>query len=310
MNKIIVITGATGMIGRRIVNELCKQGAYVKIITANKAKANLLFKNLLTVEAFSVSEYFNPKKLSGIIEDTDAIINLAGANVGEKRWSDKFKNELYESRINITKSIVESIKLCNKKPGCLINASGVGIYGFSGDEIITEDSGFGNDFLAKLCIDWEEEARKADNYNVRVVIIRTGIVLDKNDGALKKLITPFKFFLGGHQGTGKQWFSWIHIDDIVNFYIFALENNNLTGALNGTSPNPVTNGDLAEAIGNILHRPGIFHVPGFMLKLAVGEFAENLLTGQRVYPEKAIESGFEFKFPLLKTALENILRNN
>lgn len=310
MNKRIFITGATGLIGKRIVNELCKQGAYVRIISMNKKKAKLIFNDLLNVEAFNWSEYHSPKLLSRLIEDSDAIINLAGANVGEKRWTNKFKNKLYESRINTTKSLVEAVKLCTKKPECLISASGVGIYGFRGNEKITEDSSLGNDFLAKLCIDWEAEAIQVKNENIRAVTLRAGIVLGKNDGALKKLITPFMYYIGGHQGTGRQWFSWIHIDDIVNLYIFALNNVNLSGALNGTSLNPVTNKDLAKTIGLILKRPCYFHVPGFALKIAVGEFAENLLTGQRVYPEKAISEGFKFTFPDLTTALENILTNN
>jgi uncharacterized protein len=309
MNKRLLITGATGLIGKHIVTELCEQGAHVKAISTDKNKAESFFKNYLTVETFDWSDYSYPENLSKLLEDTDAIINLAGANVGKHRWTGDYKRIIYKSRIETTRLLVKAINLCTRKPSCLINASAVGIYGFRGDEILNENSTTGNDFLAKVCEDWEAEALKAINDNVRVVLIRGGIVLDGEEGALKDLITPFKLFAGGHLGNGKQWFSWIHIDDIIKLYIYALENNNMQGAFNGTSPNPVTNGSLAKIIAQILKRPSFFHVPGFVLRLAVGEFAENLITGQRVYPEKTIQAGFNFKFQNIKEALENILNN-
>ncbi|MDQ3019725.1 MAG: TIGR01777 family oxidoreductase [Bacteroidota bacterium] len=307
MNKKILITGATGLIGRQIVNDLYGKGADIKIISTNKDNAKKLFQEQPDIETFNWSEFNNPEKLSEIIEDVDVIINLSGANVGDKRWTEKFKKEIYDSRVETTTLIVNAVRMCDKKPECLINASAVGIYGFRGDETLSEDSGLGNDFLAKLCIDWEAAALKVNNYGVRVVTMRSGIVLAKDDGALKKMITPFKFFIGGHQGSGRQWFSWIHIDDMVKLYIFALENDNLSGPVNGTSPNPVTNDTLAKSIGKILKRPAVFHVPGFALKIAVGEFAENLLSGQKVYPAKAIEAGFKFKYPEIEEALEMCL---
>lgn len=308
MSRNFLITGATGLIGKQIVNELIKRNDSVKIISRNAKRVEEDFND--KVKAYQWSHYNTPEKLSEIIEDTDVIINLAGVNVAEKRWTDNFKKEIYDSRINTTKLLVDSIKLSNMKPECLINASAVGIYGFRSDEVINEKSTPGNDFMAKVCVDWEKEAMKAEGCNVRVVTIRAGIVLDKNEGALAKLIQPFKYFIGGHLGSGRQWFSWIHIDDCVRIYLFASDNKNITGALNGTSPNAVTNKQLSQSIGEELKRPALFTVPGFALKIVVGEFAESLLTGQRVYPEKAINAGFSFKFNYLKESLENLLIKN
>lgn len=310
MNKKILVTGGTGLIGRKIVNELCRQGAYVKLLTTNIEKSISIFGNNNNVEAFKLASYENPLNMKDVMEGTDAIINLAGANISDKRWNKKFKAILYNSRIETTKLLVDTIRICKHKPKIFISASGVGVYGFRGDEIIDESSITGDDFLAKLCNDWENQAMKAVELNIRVVVIRTGLVLDKNDGALKQLLTPFKFFVGGKLGSGNQWFSWIHIEDIMGLYLFVLENNNLLGPVNGTSPNPVPNRVFAKTLGEVINRPSIIPIPAFALRIAVGEFANNLITGQRVMPVKAINAGFEFRFPELKTALEDLVKNN
>ena len=307
IDKTILITGATGLIGSRIANRLCEMGALVKILSRNPGKADNLFKRQYTVQEYDWSTYDDPTKLRELIEDSDAIINLAGSNVAGKRWSEEYKKEIYNSRIEITRLIVNTIKICSKKPECLINASGVGYYGFCGDETLTEDSVPGDDFLAKLCRNWENEAMKAVQYDVRVVTVRTGIVLEKNGGALKEFLTPFKFHFGAYQGSGNQWFSWIHIDDITDLYLFAMSNENLIGAVNGVSPDVVTNKKFTEVLGSILNKNIVLPVPGFILKLVVGEFANNLITGQKVSSQKILDAGFKFKFPLLKSALENLL---
>jgi len=308
MKKRILITGGTGLIGKRIVSELCSQGAFVKILTRDISKVKSMFPKNFTIEAYNLDDYKTPLLLKKIIEETDVIINLAGANVGEKRWTEEFKSEIYNSRIDITKLLVDAVKLSENKPECIITSIGVGIYGFRGDEIINEDSESGDDFLANVCVDWEAEAMKASEYGVRVVSLRTGIVLDKNEGALPKLLMPFKFFIGAYQGDGKQWFSWIHIDDIVNMLLFIIENENISGAINGTSPEPVTNKMLAEEIGKIKNTKLLIPVPSVILKIAVGEFAENLLTGQKVIPVKAVKNGFEYKYPVLKEALLDLIK--
>ncbi|HAY33132.1 MAG TPA: TIGR01777 family oxidoreductase [Ignavibacteria bacterium] len=307
MEKRILVTGATGLIGKNVVNELCSKGSFVKILTYSKDKAKDLFKKHYTVQIYDWSKFEDPFTLSGLISETDCIINLAGENISGKKWDKKFKEKIYNSRINLTQLISESIRFAKIKPECLINASGVGIYGFRGDEILTEDADTGKDFLAKLCIDWETEALKSVQYDVRVVTLRTGIVLDKKEGALSKLMIPFKFFAGGYQGSGKQWISWIHIKDITSLICFAVFSKNVTGALNACSPEPVTNKNFSKVLGEVLEKPSFMPVPSFMLKAVVGEFAENLLHGQKAYPKKALESGFTFEFPNLKEALQNIL---
>ncbi|MBS1518723.1 MAG: TIGR01777 family oxidoreductase [Bacteroidetes bacterium] len=307
MNKSVLITGATGLIGKKLVSKLCEKGSFIKVLTTNKEKATEIFKKHYTVQIYNWKKYEDPFSMSGLINEVDAVVNLAGTNISSKRWNKKFKSEIYNSRINITHLICESIKFSKKKPECFINSSGIGIYGFRKDELLTEDSETGKDFLARLCTDWESEAIKAFQHGVRVVTLRTGIVLDSKEGALPVLIKPFRYFAGGYQGSGKQWISWIHIDDIVNMIIFALNNTSLSGALNVSSPEPVTNRKFAKAIGSQLGRPSFFPVPSFVLRIIVGEFAVNLIHGQKAYPKKAFESGFTFEFPYLKDALKNLL---
>ncbi len=306
MKKKILVTGGTGMIGKRIVNELCKQGAFVKILTRNVKKAKELFSNSYALEFLDFKKYDNPLILKSVIEETDIVINLAGMNVGDKRWNEAFKEEIYSSRINTTKLLVDSIKLSHDKPEALISASGVGVYGDKKDERLNEDSLTGNDFLAEVCVDWENEALKAADHGVRVVILRTGIVLDKNEGALPELIMPFKFYIGAYQGNGKQWFSWIHIDDIVKIYLFVLENTKISGSINAVSPDPVTNKSFIKAVSEFKKTFFQLPVPGFILKIVAGEFAWNLLTGQKVFPEKLVKESYTFKFPDLKSALSDL----
>lgn len=310
MKKTILITGGTGLIGSHVINELCRQGAFVKVLTTNIDNARKVLRKDFTAQFFDWDEYDSPFSLATLMEDVDVIINLAGENVGASRWTGEFKDKIYNSRIQTTKLLVEAIRTSKRQPAVLLSSSAVGYYGFRGDEILTEDSGPGDDFLAKVCRDWETEALKAISSNVRVVTIRTGIVLDKDDGALKQMLAPFRFSVGVYQGNGRQWFSWIHIKDIVRLFLYAMENENVFGALNGDTPNPVTNKELIKTAGEILGKNLIVPVPGFILKIAVGEFADNLLTGQRVSPSKAIELGFKFDYPELKPALQNLLKEN
>ena len=265
MKKKILITGGTGLIGRKIVNELCIQGAFVKILTRNVKKARVLFSNSYALEFLDSKKYDDPLILKSVIEETDAVINLAGMNVGDRRWNEAFKEEIYSSRINTTKLLVDSIKLSQNKPDSFISASGVGVYGDKKDERINEDSLTGNDFLAEVCVDWENEALKAADLGVRVVILRTGIVLDKNDGALPELIMPFKFYIGAYQGNGRQWFSWIHIDDIVQIYLLALENTKIEGIVNAVSPDPVTNKSFIKSVSEFKKTLFLIPVPAFVM---------------------------------------------
>lgn len=305
MGRKIVLTGATGLIGRHIADELLKSDSEISILTTNTENAKRIFPDK-QIRLFDFTDLNTPSKIAQIIYGADSIINLAGANVGDKRWTKEYMRIIYDSRVKVTKLLVDAISVCNKKPGSLLNASGVGIYGFRGDEQINENSDLGNDFLAIVCRDWEAEAMRAAEYGVRTAAVRTGIVLSKG-GALDKLTLPFRFFAGGYHASGKQWISWIHIKDIVSLYLFIIENETLHGPVNGTSPAAVTNYNFAKTIGEVLHRPSIFKVPEFVLRIAAGKFAENLINGQRVYPVKAIDAGFKFKYTELKSALENLL---
>ncbi|MGB3016803.1 MAG: TIGR01777 family oxidoreductase [Ignavibacteria bacterium] len=309
MRKKILITGATGLIGTALTRRLCSEGAYVKMLTRNAKNATGMFDKHFSLEALEYEKYDTPNLLAKILSDIDVVVNLAGANIGGKRWNKEYKRIIYDSRIDLTRLLVSAIHLSDSKPACLINASGVGIYGDTKDELVTEESRPGNDFLANLCKDWEREAMKAFGLGVRVVAIRTGIVLDKKGGALPKLLFPFKFFVGAYQGSGKQWLSWIHIDDIVSLYTYSIENDELTGPVNGTSPEPVRNKGFVKSAGHVLNRNVAISAPAFALRLAIGEFAESLLTGQRAIPEKAVAAGFEFAFPDLNGALKNLLNS-
>lgn len=309
MDKRILVTGATGLIGKRLVESLCRQGALIKIISTDVNNTKKIFSDIYAFQVFDWKHFDDAKLLARIVDESDIIVNLAGRNIASKRWNNKFKKEIYESRVGITNLIVEAIKYSGNKPEALINSSAAGIYGFRGDEIINEGAGLGDDFLARLCRDWETEAFKAVKDNVRVVTVRSGIVLAKDEGALKKLLKPFRFFGGVYLGNGRQWTPWIHIDDIISLYEFAIDNTGLSGGLNGVAPQQVTNKELIGTIGEVLGKKLLIGAPSFAMKMALGEMANNLLTGQKCFPAKAISHGYKFKFPELKSALENLLLN-
>jgi uncharacterized protein (TIGR01777 family) len=240
------------------------------------------------------------------IDGADAIINLAGEPIAGKRWTTEQKKILRSSRIEGTKALVDAIAKAQINPKLMISSSAVGYYGPHGDQTLNEDSKPGDDFLARLCVDWEAEAQKAEALGVRVCLLRTGIVLAKGQGALKKMVPPFKMFIGGPLGSGRQWMPWIHIEDEVSVIQFLVENERARGAFNGTAPNPVTMAEFSETLGAVLNRPSWARVPPSVLALVVGEMAEMLLNGQRAIPEAAIKLGFKFKYPNLKRALESL----
>jgi hypothetical protein len=208
------------------------------------------------------------------------------------------------SRIESTRSLIEAIAKAKQKPGFLLNASAVGYYGPRGDELITEESPPGTDFLSRVCVEWEEEAKKAEPLGVRVIRLRTGIVLGPNGGALAKMVPPFKLFVGGPLGSGMQWMSWIHRDDEVGLILHLIENSRASGAVNATAPNPVRMKEFCQTLGKVLHRPCWAPVPAFALRLMLGEMADMLLTGQRVLPTAAQKLGYQFRYPHLNEALQ------
>lgn len=307
MGKRIIIAGATGLIGKRIIYLLLNKGYSVCILTRNIESAMRRFND--TSIDFINWDYSMPSdNLIEYIENSFAVINFAGASIGGKRWNESYKRVLYDSRIVTTRKIAEAISKCKNKPECLINSSAIGYYGTTRTEVLDEDSKPGDDFLSKLCFDWEKEAYSMEKHGLRVITLRIGIVLDKCEGALQKFLLTFKLFIGGHQGSGKQWISWIHIDDLVNLIFFVLENKEIKGAINCTSPNSVSNKQFCKTLGKVLNRPSIFPVPGFVLKIAIGEFAKYLIKGRKVIPFRATKNGFQFRYDNLENALTNLLK--
>lgn len=304
----IAITGATGFVGTRLVEKLAKQGHHLIIFTRSCAKANQkfpasAFPNLEIIKYTPTESGKWQEKISG----TDAIINLAGEPIAEKRWSESHKQVLLNSRKIGTQKIVEGIKNAIQKPFVLINFSAIGYYGTSETLTFDENSNSGNDFLAEICQNWENSAQKVKESGVRLVIIRSGIVLG-NGGALAKMLPAFNLFVGGAIGTGKQWFSWIHIEDIVNLIIEAINRSEIEGIFNGTAPNPVTMNQLCTTLGEILDRPSWLPVPEFVLQLLLGDGAKVVLEGQKVLPKKTQSIGFNYQYPNLKDALINIIK--
>lgn len=304
--KKIVLSGATGLIGRALVKALLKSNYKVVAIVRNPLTA----KNLLPSEVELVKWDFKSSNINKeFLENSFSIIHLAGAGVFAKRWNEAYKSEIYSSRVHSTKLLVNLISELKQKPESLVVSSAVGYYGNRKDEILKENSEAGKDFLAKVCVDWEKEAAKVQQYGVRWVSIRTGIVLSTEDGALKKMLTPFKLFIGGPLGNGKQWFPWIHIDDIVDIYKFSVENQNCIGAFNAAAPQLVTMKEFSKILGKILKRPSILNVPDFVLKIVIGEAASDILSSQKINSDKIIELGYRFKFPILFDALRDLLHN-
>lgn len=302
--KKIIITGATGLIGRKLSQKLSEAGHQIIVFSRNASSAkNILKKDFTYIDW----DYSRSDNWIESISTADAIVHLAGINLFAKRWNKKFKEEILASRKETTKALVDAVKLSQAKPEVFVSASGVGYYGDCGDKQLDENSPAGNDFLAEVCKVWEAEAAEVEQAGVRRVSVRTGIVLSKEDGALKRMLLPFKLFVGGPLGNGKQWFPWIHIDDIVGIYFHAIENQNLSGAVNAASPNICTMKEFAKTLGKVLHRPSLFPVPELALKIAIGEAGKVVLMSQRVKVNKLLESGYKFKFENLEEALRNLL---
>jgi uncharacterized protein (TIGR01777 family) len=240
-------------------------------------------------------------------EAADAIIHLAGANIGESRWTPARKNLLRDSRVAATHHLVDLLAKLRRPPRVFVAASAIGFYGDRGGELLTESSAPGNDFLAGLTRDWEAQSMRAIEFGARVVILRFGIILSKHGGALPRMALPFRFGVGGRIGTGQQWMSWIVLDDVVAVICHAAANDTLNGPVNAVSPQPVRNAEFTSALATVLHRPAVFPAPAFALRLALGEMADGLLlSSQRVQPEKLRRSGYQFLHPRLDEALESV----
>jgi uncharacterized protein (TIGR01777 family) len=298
----ILITGGTGFVGTQLTSRLIKDGHEVTILTRSLkgAKGSSLGISYLEGDPTKKGPW------QEAIKNHDAIINLAGASIFSK-WTDEHKKAIRESRVSTTQNIVEGIPSDSSKKVTLFSTSAVGYYGFCGDEELTEDAPPGKDFLASIAMEWEGEALKARDKGARVVITRFGIVMGEKGGALSQMIPLFKKYIGGPIGNGKQWFSWVHIKDLVEAFTFLLKHPEISGPVNLCSPNPVRNKDLAKALGKALHRPSFIPAPGFMVKLVLGEFGSVILEGQRVIPKRLIENGFVFQYSDIEKALQGIV---
>jgi len=299
----IAILGGTGFIGTQLVQTLALANHHITLLSRNPASAQN--PRIPSVEA----RLWDPAgNLSQVLEGTDAVINLAGESIGSNRWSKPQKERILSSRVSTTQAIVRAIGHTRRKPTVLLNASGVGYYGHVASGDVTEDSPRGNDFLSGVCARWEEEARSAEQFGVRVVLLRSGLVLAKNGGSLLKLMLPFRLFAGGPLGSGQQWFPWIHLEDEVGAIVFCLMHPEVSGPANLVAPHSVTMSQFCTSLGKAMGRPSWLRVPSVVLKVAIGEMAEGLvLVGQKAIPKKLAANGFDFKYQDVDTALGAIL---
>jgi len=301
----IVVIGGSGLIGKKLVHQLLKQQHEVILLSRSPDKSKSIFPSVRAV-------YWDAKSdtiLREIFQGNSAIINLSGESIASKRWTHTQKQKILSSRIESTRAIVSAIRTAKENPTVLLQASAVGYYGDTKEDEVTESHPRGSGFLSDVCEQWEAEALKAQESGVRIILVRTGIVLDTQGGALQKLLVPFRVYMGGPLGSGRQWFPWIHVQDEVRAILFSLEHESISGPINLSAPNPERMSDFCNTLGQIIHRPSWLPVPEIILKAAFGEMAESfLLLGDRVIPEKLLKAGFHFTFSTLESALRDILR--
>ncbi len=298
----IFITGGTGFVGRHLVSRLLGEGHTLTVLSRSEKASDRLPGGTSIVPG-------DPTEAGAwrdSVKGQDCIINLAGTSIFS-RWTPETKKLIRESRISTTRNIVDAIEPARGEDVVLFSTSAVGYYGFHGDEELTEESPPGDDFLARVAVEWENEALRAEGKGARVVITRFGIVLGEKGGALTQMTSIFQKYLGGPLGSGKQWFSWIHMGDLVGAFLFLMAHHEISGPVNLTAPNPIRNEELAKAIGKAMHRPSFLPAPGFMLKLLLGEFGSVLLEGQRVIPRKLLDNGYVFIYPEIGGALQSLI---
>ena len=311
----VLITGGTGLIGRALSTSLASDGHEVIVLTRSPERARSAEAATHLPDGVRV-ERWDARTAEGwghLADGADAIVNLAGSSIaGEgffpSRWTDEQRRLIRESRLNSSLAVVQAVSQAEQKPRVVIQASGVGYYGYRGDESLTEKAEPGDDWAARFTVEeWEPSTAPVEEMGVRRAVARTGVVLSTEDGALPRLLLPFRLFAGGPMGSGEQWYSWIHLEDQARALRFLIENEEARGAFNITAPNPVTNGELARLIGKVMGRPSFIPVPGFALRLAFGEVAEVVLNGQRAVPQGLLDLGFEFRFPAVEDALKDLL---
>ncbi len=300
----VAITGGTGFVGRAVARALAERGDEVIAFTRDPEGA------VERLDSEVVPVRWDPDVPVGIaagLAGVEAVVNLAGEPVVGARWSDAQKERIRASRVDGTRALVQAMAQTRERPRVLVSASAVGYYGVSGTRELGEDAPPGQDFLATVCRAWESEALNAVALGVRTAVLRIGVVLGKEGGALPKMLLPFKLFVGGPVGDGAQWVSWIHLDDLVGLVLFAIDRQEVAGLLNATAPHPVTNGELSETLGHVLGRPSWLSAPRFGVELVLGEAATVVLDGQRAVPLRALELGYPFQFTEVDAALRAIL---
>ena len=298
----ILITGGTGFVGTQLTSRLIQDKHEVTILSRSAKRSGEIPSGISYLQGDPTQK----GSWQEAIKNHDAAVNLAGASIFAK-WTEEHKKAIRESRVSTTRNIVEGIPSRSQKQFTFYSTTAVGYYGFCGDEELTEESPHGDDFLARIALEWEGEALKAKGKGARVVITRFGIVMGEKGGALGQMIPLFKKYIGGPIGSGRQWFSWVHIKDLAEAFSFLLKHPEISGPVNVCAPNPVRNKDLAIALGKALHRPSFMPAPGFMIKLVLGEFGSVILEGQRVIPKRLLESGFAFKYPEIDKALQEVV---
>ena len=304
----ILIFGGTGFIGRHLIPLLISEGYEVLLFTRNPDSVAKYFMDKINAVGWDTK---SPENIVEHFKGKYAVINLAGESIGAKLWTKKQKNKILNSRLIITTAIKEAINLSADKPVSVLQGSAIGFYGSQSDTQIDERSAKGNGFLADVVAAWEYAMNPISNDGLKIIYLRTGIVLGKDGGILPLILLPFKFFMGGHTGNGKQWVSWIHISDVVQAMIFLLKNETAAGLYNLTSPEPLRMKDFARLAGKAMRRPSWFHIPAFILRLLPNEMADDLLlTSQRVIPERLMESGFQFNYKDAGSALRNLVDKN
>ncbi|MEA2348397.1 MAG: uncharacterized protein QOG62_2184 [Thermoleophilaceae bacterium] len=298
----IVVTGATGTIGPALVKELEARGDEVVALVRDPAKG----RRLLGVESVAWTHPKLEVAPREAIEGADAVVNLLGEPVAQ-RWTEEAKHEIHSSRVLGTRNLVEGIALADRRPKVLVSGSATGWYGARGDEKVDETTPAARDYLAQVTVDWEHEARRAEDLGLRVVLTRTGVVLSPDGGALAKMLPPFKLGVGGPVAGGKQYMPWIHVDDVVGAILFSIDNDEASGPINLSAPTPVTNAEFSKALGRVLKRPAFAPVPAFAIKALYGEMSEIVTTGARAVPRRLEELGYTFRQPELEAALRAAL---
>lgn len=295
----VLITGGTGFIGTALAEQLLAAGVSVAILSRNADRAARHFGQRVTaLESLSRIDAANAP---------GGIVNLAGKNLGEQRWNASVKQQLVDSRVSTTQQVVDYIARAEVKPDLLISGSAVGYYGARGDEALNEEAEPGNEFQCELCRRWEQTALQAEQYGIRVCISRTGVVMGQGGGALSGLEPMFRKGLGAVAGNGRQWLSWVHVQDLINMFLRFMLDDALSGPFNNTSPNPVTNRQFAKTIGKVLHRPVLLRAPAWAMHLLYGEMAHLYVTGQKVIPDRHLQTGFDYQYPDIESALRDAL---